>query len=309
MSAKRLVIVTGHEFGIRAYEGLLASSAYLDGAIEVALAIGLDESRKNATVGYRSLESLAQENFINYTKTSDGSLLTLRDQVRAVDPHYILVIGWSSLVATEVLDIPGSTEVQSFPGGCIGMHPTLLPVGRGQAPIPWTIIKGLERSGLSVFYLEVGPDTGPIIAQYFIPIHKKQTSTSLFYTLAALHSRAGEDLAAKIATGEMKGRVQEEPNATRWPKRRPIDGRVTDGLALAELERLVRALRPPYPPAYVDFQGTRYAIASTRRVESDVDLPADAGLIKAGGRMFWRCADGIAELMTYRVAEEKARGG
>ena len=49
----RLVLVTGHAFGIRAFEGIFASSAFLDGNVTVSLLIGLDDSRAAATVGYR----------------------------------------------------------------------------------------------------------------------------------------------------------------------------------------------------------------------------------------------------------------
>ena len=39
------------------------------------------------------------------------------------------------------------------------MHPTLLPVGRGRAAIPWAIIKGLDKTGVTMFKLDEGVDT------------------------------------------------------------------------------------------------------------------------------------------------------
>lgn len=299
-SATRLVIVTGHEFGIRAYEGLLTSDQFVDGALQICLAIGLHEGRERGTVGYRSLKQLAHDNLIEYTATDDGSLLALRGRISALRPHYILVVGWSSLVSPEILAIPELPKDGTLTGGCIGMHPTMLPLGRGQAPIPWTIIKGLEKSGLSVFFLEAGPDAGPIIAQYPVEIHTRQTSTSLFYAFAALHFRAGQELADKLATRKVLGAAQDETQATLWPKRRPGDGALTEEMTFVELDRLVRALRPPYPPPYVLLKGTRYTIASARLLDSNISQPIIAGnLTSVGGKLLMSCADGIAELTPY----------
>jgi len=54
-----LILVSGHTFGLRAFEGIFASRAYLERRVDVALMIGLDDSHAGATVGYQSLEPLA----------------------------------------------------------------------------------------------------------------------------------------------------------------------------------------------------------------------------------------------------------
>ena len=63
--------------------------------------------------------------------------------LRAAELDYLLVIGWSQIVHDEALATIGR--------GVFGMHPTLLPVGRGRAPIPWTILKGLKETGVTAF--------------------------------------------------------------------------------------------------------------------------------------------------------------
>src|SRR5258708_32200549 len=128
----RLVLVSGHAFGTRAFEGIFASSAFLDGKITVSLMIGLDDSRAAATVGFQPLSRVAADQGVRYIGTSDGRLSSLAGRIRDAGPAYLLVIGWSYLVGEDILSIPVS--------GCIGMHPTPMPLGRGQAPIPWTII-------------------------------------------------------------------------------------------------------------------------------------------------------------------------
>lgn len=298
----RLVLVTAHTFGLRAFEGVFASAAFLDLQLEVALIIGLDEAHAAATVGYQSLAQLAAEQGVPFVSTPDGRLTSLADRIRAAKPDYILVIGWSALIPEEVLLIPAefssakATNAGAF--GCIGMHPTRLPQGRGQAPIPWTIIKGNTSTALSVFFLETGADTGPIIAQYDLSVRERETAASLFYRIAQAHFAAGLDLAERLATRHVTSRAQDNDAATRWPRRRPRDGAIRDTMTCHEVDALVRGLLGPYPRAFVaTVDGGRYVRAVER-----VRDPADGGVFSrqsagGSGRIRFRCADGLVDLI------------
>jgi methionyl-tRNA formyltransferase len=315
----RLVLVSGHAFGAAAFAGILASDAFLEDQLEVSAVIGLPAEQARKTVGYRALAPLAAEHNLQYLDAPDGRLAGLAGLIGGVRPHYLLVIGWSSLVGADVLRIPAETAVAErgrLPdgGGCIGMHPTKLPEGRGQAPIPWTIVKGLSHTALSVFFLEQAADTGPVIAQYPVEVRPRETASSLFYKMEHVHFRAGVDLAADLAGRSVTGTKQDESAATRWPKRRPADGELTSTMTCEEIDRQVRALLGPYPRAFVSGESGRIAVRgvvplvsplSQRRVVRDVDeylLP-------------FRCADGMVglipdsghESVPVRTAVEGAR--
>jgi methionyl-tRNA formyltransferase len=300
-----LVLVTGHAFGVRAFEGIFASRAFLDGRIGVPLMIGLDDSRATGTVGYTPLGRLAAEQGVRYITTSDGRLSSLAGQIRAAQPAYILVIGWSHLVGADILSIP-SAAVSSHDGeagwsGCIGMHPTMLPTGRGQAPIPWTIIKDLKRTALSVFFLVDEADAGPIIAQYELEIRDGENSASLFYRIGHTHFTAGLELAERLGDGSVSARIQDETVATRWPRRRPKDGEILDTMTRREISLLVRALLGPYPRAFIWQAGEKVEI---RGVEPATDGDASAD----GRRIRFRCRDGEVYLLRDDAKTASDRG-
>jgi methionyl-tRNA formyltransferase len=287
----RLVLVTGHAFGIRAFEGIFASSAFLDGDITVSLLIGLDDSRAAATVGFSPVSRLAGEQGVPYIGTSDGRLSSLAGRIRDIGPAYLLVIGWSHLVGTDILSIPAA--------GSIGMHPSPLPLGRGQAPIPWTIIKGLKRTALSVFFLAEAADAGPVIARYDLDVRDNETSASLFYRVGQAHFTAGFDLAEHIGGGVVPAEAQDEAAATRWPRRRPADGEIKDTMTIAAIEALVRALLGPYPRAFAWVDGERVAVRGVERAQCP---PLAAGDPERSGpgarrRIPFRCADGRVHLL------------
>jgi len=331
-----LILVSGHTFGLRAFEGIFASRAYLERRVDVALMIGLDDSHAGATVGYQSLEPLACEQGVPHISTSDGRLTSLAGQIRDAGPAYILIIGWSRLVPAEILAIPAAVAAgalspasaaaagvpstaglpstagvpstadaaQSAAGaaysaagefGCIGMHPTRLPEGRGQAPIPWTIIKGCQKTALSVFFLEPGADSGPIIAQYDLDVHPRETASSLFYRVANAHFTAGLELAEDLGKRHVSSRVQDPATATRWPKRRPADGEIRDTMTCREIDSLVRALMGPYPRAFVMAGGRKLDILATQFVPASAENSAGHADL-ANGRVRYRCADGTIDL-------------
>ncbi len=279
-----LVLVTGHAFGIRAFEGVFSSRAFLDGKIQVPLMIGLDHSHAAGTVGYTSLGRLAGEQGVRYISTSDGRLSSHAGQIRQARPAHILVIGWSHLVGEDILSIPSA--------GCIGMHPTMLPTGRGQAPIPWTIIKDLKKTALSVFFLVPGADAGPIIAQYELEIRDGENSASLFYRIAHTHFTAGIELAERLGDGSTSARAQDEAVATRWPRRRPADGEILPAMTCREISLLVRALLGPYPRAFVAMAGEKVEIRDAEPVAASDGAASDGAAGDGAGRIRFRCRDG-----------------
>jgi methionyl-tRNA formyltransferase len=281
----RLVLVSGHAFGTRAFEGIFASGAFLDSKVAVSLMIGLDDSRAAATVGYQPLSRLAAEQGVPYIGTSDGRLSSLAGRIKDTSPAYLLVIGWSYLVGGDILSIPAF--------GGIGMHPSPLPLGRGQAPIPWTIIKGLKRTALSVFFLAAAADAGPVIASHDLDVRDNETSASLFYRVGHAHFTAGMDLAERFGGGVVTARAQDEAAATRWPRRRPADGEIRDTMTTAEIDALVRALLGPYPRAFAWVAGERVAVRGVERSAPDADR-LDTG---DGRRIPFRCSDGIVHLL------------
>lgn len=307
-TASRLVLVTGHTFGLRAFEGIFASPAYLENRVAVELMIGLDAEHAAGTVGYQSTAALAAEHGVPHIHTTDGRLTALAGAIRECRPDYILVIGWSRLVATEVLAIPGEYAPTGPAGagrfGCIGMHPTKLPAGRGQAPIPWTIIKGLPNTALSVFFLEAAADTGAVIAQYELAVHPRETASSLFYRVASTHFTAGLELAGGLAGRAVRSLPQDAATATVWPKRRPADGEISSSMSYAEIDRLVRALLGPYPRAFVSVDGQQHRI---RAVEFAAEPDTLAGAPTSTAvqthpqvevdRVHLRCRDGIVRLL------------
>lgn len=260
MSAIRCVFVTGHEFGMSALTGLYRASRTVAPQVEIALVLTLSSKHCTETVGYADGSS---DRFpdLEVRTALDRRLRADKSMIQDAAPSFLIVVGWSRLVPPEILDLPAQAngyEVRHGLGhGAIGMHPTLLPTGRGRAPLPWTLIKGLRKTGLSVFRLEEQADSGDIILQLPLDVADDETATTLFTRFQALHEAAGFELALRIAAKSVDARPQHHQSATLWPTRRSADSELDFTWPRADAYKLIRAQAFPYPAAYIDCRSGR----------------------------------------------------
>jgi len=111
------------------------------------------------------------------TRVFDGSRLRepeLLDAIRSLEPDIGISIMFGYILKTEFLD--------TFPGGCINLHPAYLPYNRGAHPNVWSIIDGTP-AGTTLHYIDAGIDTGKIIAQREVPIEPVDTGKTLYEKL------------------------------------------------------------------------------------------------------------------------------
>jgi methionyl-tRNA formyltransferase len=120
--------------------------------------------------------------------------------------------------------------------GTLCFHPSLLPKYRGGSAIPWQLIKGEARSGVTVFWTDAGIDTGPILLQREAPVAPNDTAGSLYYqTLFPLGVQACLDAVALVRAGSPPRLAQDDALAT-------YDPLLTDAHALIAWDRPARAV-------------------------------------------------------------------
>jgi methionyl-tRNA formyltransferase len=155
---------------------------------------------------------------------------------------WLFIIGWSQIASRDLLNIPKK--------GVIGAHPTLLPVGRGRAAVPWAIIKGLEITGVTFFKMDEGVDTGEILDQFEIELSPAETATTLYDRVNKAHVELIKQIWPKLKEGSIVGIKQDESLATYWEGRTPTDGELTSAMYVQDADKLVRATTRPYPGAF-----------------------------------------------------------
>ena len=137
----------------------------------------------------------------------------------------------------------GPEVIGAFRGGCVNLHASLLPKYRGAAPIQWAILRGEERTGVTVFRLTARMDAGAILTTRSTLIKPEETADELHDRLA----RIGPD-AVKAALvlfeddPDPAGTVQDDADATKAPKLAKKDGHLSFAQPAKKLARQVCGL-------------------------------------------------------------------
>ncbi|MBC2856180.1 methionyl-tRNA formyltransferase [Cetobacterium sp. 2A] len=215
----------------------------------------------NFNSDYKNLIPLCKKNGIRSYEINNINDRENIEELKKINPDMIFVIGFSQLIKEEILRIPKY--------GSIGFHPTLLPKNRGRAVIPWTILQEEKVTGITLFRIDDGTDTGDIIYQEKIILDKKETSTTLYEkVLVALRSAIKEKI-HDIVKMKINPTKQNEEEATYCALRQKEDGLINWNDTANNIDRLIRASTKPYPGAFTYHKGSELIIWESELIEKD----------------------------------------
>jgi methionyl-tRNA formyltransferase len=163
------------------------------------------------------------------------------DQLRALQPHLIVVAAYGQILPQTILDLPAH--------GCLNVHTSLLPKYRGAAPIQWAILNDEPKTGVTIMKMDAGLDTGDIVAQKQTPILPEDNAQTLHDRLA----RMGAELLVETIPGYVSGTIKPVPQpaegASYARKITKEDGELTWDEPARAIWNKVRAFNP-WPGSY-----------------------------------------------------------
>ena len=186
------------------------------------------------------------------------------------DLDLVITIGYGLILPSEVLRKPKH--------GFINLHFSLLPRWRGAAPVQRAIEAGDVVTGVTVFALDEGMDTGPVYQIVEIPLSGSITSEELFDLLAKLGVNPVLKTLEQIEKGE-KPKPQDNAGATRAYKLSKEEAKIDWNSSADVIIRKIRAFNPE-PSAWSDFRGQVLKV-NTARLADDI---VPAGSLKVIGK-------------------------
>jgi methionyl-tRNA formyltransferase len=129
--------------------------------------------------------------------------------------------------------------------GMIQFHPSLLPLHRGPASIPWAIIRGRTETGLTIFRPTPGLDEGPVILQKRVAIGPNDTAASLYFDkIFPLGIEALVQAADLVTAGRATEWTQDEKEATYEGWVREAEARINWASHVDFVYDLIRGCNP-----------------------------------------------------------------
>jgi methionyl-tRNA formyltransferase len=229
------------------------------------------------------------------------------DSLQSMDADVFLVAAYGQILKPELLAIPRL--------GAFNLHGSLLPRHRGAAPVQYSIWKGDEITGVTIFRIEPALDSGPMVGKVTTQIDPEETSGDLMLRLAQLCVPMTLDVLNQLEQGTATFEPQDVSQVTLAPKI-PRDAGVVQWQASAkETDCHVRAMQPwPKASTILHRQGhppLRCIIVKVRRWPGN-GLPstAEAGAVRnEDGRLLVRVGDGWLEVVRIQPEGRKAMDG
>ena len=175
------------------------------------------------------------------------------ERILEVKPDIIITCAYGQIIPKVLLDLPRL--------GCINVHASLLPKLRGGAPLHHAIIDGLDKTGVTIMYMDEAMDTGDIISTISYDIKSSDTTEDIHDTLRKLGAKLLIDTLPSIVLGTNRRIKQNETEATYGYNITREEEHIDFNKSGILIDRLVRGLYS-WPLANTIIGDTEYKIVA-----------------------------------------------
>ncbi len=248
---------------------------------------------RGQNVSPNALAEWAESKGIRVAKPADIS--EINKHLLDVQPQLVITASYGKLIPPELLHGPRF--------GWLNLHFSLLPKWRGAAPVQWAILEGDEVSGITIFKLDKGMDTGPIYIQEEIHIGDEASTEELLDLMAQRGGNRILDAVAMI-TSAQRPKPQSQSGISLAPKISKEMGAIDWSKPAVAILRQLRALAER-PGTYSFFRETKVNIHSAKLspITDHAHKPGD--IWSDGSLLYVMSADMVLELGDITPAGKK----
>ena len=191
------------------------------------------------------------------------------------------------------------------PFGAVNVHASLLPRYRGAAPIPWAIVRGETRTGVTTMRIDRGMDTGDLLLQKAATIGPEETSVQLQDRLAVMGADLLVDTLDRLEAGQVRPRPQNPQLVSHAPMLKKSDGEIDWNQSSRQIFNRVRAFNP-WPGAFTCRGRSLLRILKARPVTPLLQQQAAGSLWRWDStRALVACGKGWLELLEVQPENHK----
>ncbi|KAG8384149.1 hypothetical protein BUALT_Bualt04G0088200 [Buddleja alternifolia] len=237
---KRLVFLGSPQVSASVLDALFNASSDLDSTFEIAAIVtqppsGRDRGRKvmPSPVAQHALDKGFPSDLIfTPVKAGEESFIS---SFKALEPELCITAAYGNILPTKFLKIPSM--------GTVNIHPSLLPLYRGAAPVQRALQDGVRETGVSLAYTVRQLDAGPVIACEKVEINDQIKAPELLELLFTQGSKLLIRELPSILDGSARDKslAQDESKATLAPKLTPEESWLSFDQEATILHNKVRA--------------------------------------------------------------------
>jgi methionyl-tRNA formyltransferase len=181
--------------------------------------------------------------------------------VMSLDPELVVLADYGQIVPEELLGVRH---------GALNLHPSLLPRHRGATPIPAAILARDTETGVTLFRMDPGIDTGPIVASERSTLGPEDTAPAVEARLAIIAAGLLVRALDPWLDGQTPPVPQSEEGATITRPLHRSDGLLDPATPAVVLARQIRAYQP-WPGSFLNLESERVVVLAGRPTPSARD--------------------------------------
>jgi methionyl-tRNA formyltransferase len=208
--------------------------------------------------------------------------------IEAHRPEVIAVACFTLRVPRRLLALP--------PFGCLNVHPSLLPRGRGVEPVFWTLRRGEPETGVSIHLMDAGFDTGPILLQERVPVPEGVRLPDLERELSERGARLLVQAIDGLLAGTIVPRPQDDRLATSAPNPTADDYLVATDRSARWAYNFARGVAPLDGPLTLHVVETGERLRLRDALGYGTERPAHP-IVRDGDEIVVRFADGAVRFL------------
>ena len=181
-----------------------------------------------------------------------------------------IVVAYGVILRREALD--------AIPNGWLNLHFSKLPRWRGAAPVQHAIWSGDKETAVTLFKIEEGLDTGPVLGLAESVIEPDETSGELLKRLSSIGVTLLNQELPRLYAGSFN-LSEQQGSVTLAPKIQRVDARINFTSTSKKVENLVRAMNPE-PMAWCELDGEPLRVLRARSVQGSFALAPGEVLVQ-----------------------------
>lgn len=219
------------------------------------------------------------------------------DILKEYNANIIITAAFGQILRANVLEM--------CPLGVINVHASILPKYRGSCPVPWVLIHGESRAGVTIMQTEAGIDTGDMILTKETDILPQENAGELLERLSHIGADALIEALEQIENKTAKYTKQDETQMSYFPMLNKDMGKIDFNKTATEIVNLIRGLNP-WPVAFVLDGESRIKVYSGAEIVFE-GTQANGTIISADDKrgIVVKCANGAVLLDTIQAANSK----
>jgi len=223
----------------------------------------------------------------------------LIEEIQKQEPDILVVAAYGKILPKELLNVA--------PGGCINVHPSLLPKYRGPSPIQTALVNGDQETGVSIIKLNERMDAGDILVQEKVDIAENDTYELLAEKLAQCSSKNLVSVIPEYLNDKVELQKQDETQATYCYMIDKLDGKIDFTQDADVIYNKYRAFHY-WPNVFCFYKKLKFDLCEIKKTDLEIDVSEylSGQVFKFEGKVYVKCGNSALELQTVQIEGKKA---